>query len=203
MANYVFNSITITGKPEHLQAFQEQARFEEREFSYWNFVTPPKEALDSGEYWETNGWKDGERYGNTHNNWYNFNCREWGTKWDSVDVEPIWVKEELKDTLIGWTWQSPWSPPTPVFKAIVAQNPELAFEFDWEEEQGWGGRAVGVAGEFIITKEWDIPDAHDDYVNLGWEDRCQCESEDDSEYWYDDCPRKIALLASDPSEENE
>ena len=190
MANYVFNSVIINGKPEHIEAFKEKARFEEREFSYWNFVTPPQEAIESGEYWATNGWVEGERSGDTHNNWYNFNIREWDTKWDSCDVEPIWVEPELRDVKIGWCWQSPWSPPISVMKAMVAQNPELAFEFDWEEEQGWGGRAVGVAGEFIITKEWDIPESHEDYVNLEWEDRCQCNSEEDREYWFDDCPRE-------------
>lgn len=190
MANYVFNSMTVTGKPEHIQAFKEKARYDEREFSYWNFVTPPAEALASGEYWATRGFVNGEETGFTPNNWYEFNVREWGTKWDSIDVDPIWVKEEGRDTLIGWNWQSPWAPPVPVFQAMVAQHPDLEFDISWEEEQGWGGRAVGINGQFTIIKEWDIPESHEDYVNLEWEDRCYCQSEDDQEYWFDDCPRE-------------
>lgn len=202
MPNHVYNSMIVTGTPETIQAFKEKAAFGERDFSYWNFVTPPQEALDSGEYWGTNGWVEGARTGDTRNNWYNFNNREWGTKWDTYDLDNIWLPEEQRANSVGWAWCSAWGHPLEVMQAMVKQHPELAFDFEWEEEQGWGGRAKGVDGEFILIREWDIPESHEDYVDLGWEDRCPCQSEDDSEYWYDDCPRKIELLASNPSEEN-
>lgn len=184
MPNHVFNNIAVTGSEEAITAFKEKAATQEREFSYWNFVTPPKEAIDSGEYWATNGWVAGERSGDTANNWYQFNTREWGTKWDTYDLD---VQTAPKAFYAYFA--SAWSPPTPVFEAIVAQHPELDFEFSWEEEQGWGGKATGYGGSFVIQKEWDIPDSHAEYIELGWEDRCNCNSEDDQEYWHDDCPR--------------
>ena len=201
MPNHVYNNILVSGTPEQIQAFKEKAQSGDREFSYWNFVTPPQEAIDSGEYWQTNGWQDGERKGNTPNNWYNFNNREWGTKWDTYDIQDTYIPKEQKDTLVGWAFCSAWSPPLPVFEAIAEQFPELEFDFDWEEEQGWGGEAIGAGGMFSITREWDIPESHEDYVNLDREESCNCALEEDSEYWYDDCPRKIELLASNPSEE--
>ena len=97
MPNHVYNSMSVTGLPEDIKSFEEKARLikpenpeganEIAKFSYWNFVTPPQEAIDSGEYWATNGFIAGKESGKTPNNWYNFNNREWGTKWDAYDVE--------------------------------------------------------------------------------------------------------------------
>lgn len=185
MPNHVFNNIKVTGSEEAITAFKEKAHFDEREFSYWHFVTPPAEALTSGEYWATRGYVKGEETGFTPNNWYEFNTREWGTKWDSYDIDV-----QIAPKSFFASFSSAWSPPMPVFQAMVEQHPELEFEFYWCEEQDWGGEAIGAGGHFSIVKEWDIPDSHADYVALGWEGRCSCESEDDQEYWYDDCPRQ-------------
>lgn len=185
MANHVYNQMTVTGTPEALEAFRAKARHGDREFSYWNFVTPPQEALDSGEY-DSDHTFDGKT---GRNNWYSFNTREWGTKWDVYDLQPDLIGVEDHNWTISWS--SAWSHPLPVLEAMVEQHPELEFEFYWEEEQGWGGEAVGSGGWFSIAKEWDIPNSHADYVALDWEDRCYCESEQDPEFMYDDCPKKL------------
>jgi hypothetical protein len=183
MPNHVFNKVAVTGKPEAIKAFKEKAQKGEREFSYWNFVTPPQEALDSGEYWATHGFIAGEPSGKTPNNWYNFNNREWGTKWDTYDLH---VESAPKSFFA--TFSSAWSPPTQVFEAIVEQHPDLDFDFYWEEEQGWGGEAIGSGGYYSLTNEWDIPNSHADYVDLGKEESCYCALEDD-EFTFDDCPK--------------
>lgn len=189
MPNHVYNTLTATGSPEAIKAFREKARHEDSIFSYWNFKTPPQESLDSGEYHATHGFVAGERSGDTRNNWYNFNTREWGTKWDTYDLQEGLIQPKDRNTTFDVSFSSAWSPPLPVFEAICEQHPELDFDFYWEEEQGWGGEAIGTGGSFSIVKEWDIPNSHADYVELDKE--CYCESEDDEEYWFDDCPRKI------------
>jgi hypothetical protein len=193
MPNHVYNKMTVTGSAEALAAFKTKTqRLDEdnhpREFSYWNFITPPQEALDSGEYYATHGFVDGKDSGNTKNNWYNFNVREWGTKWDAYDIQP----DEYSITATSWTisWNSAWSPPMPVFNAISEQHPELEFDFYWEEEQGWGGEGIGATGSFSITKEWDIPESHAQWVELDMEENCACNRWDDQEEWFADCPRK-------------
>jgi len=83
---------------------------------------------------------------------------------------------------------------------MVRQHPELDFDFESEEEQGWGAAYTSSDGDdvdengvltksLILTREWDIPDSHQDYVDRGNEDGCNCQSDDDQEYWYEDCPR--------------
>lgn len=186
MPNHVYNTMSVTGSREALKAFAEKAKHEDREFSYWNFVTPPQEALDSGEYWETNGFIKGERKGDTPNNWYNFNNREWGTKWDTYDV----YAENRGDNEWQVSFTSAWSPPMPVFEAMVGQHPDLEFSFSWEEEQGWGGEATGTRGDFYVDREWDIPDSHADHVERDRLDSCLCAYYDDPKEWYRDCPRE-------------
>jgi hypothetical protein len=182
MPNHVYNTLTATGTPEAINAFKEKAQHDERELSYWNFVTPPQEAIDSGEYWATHGFVAGEASGHTPNNWYNFNVREWDTKWDTYDLHV-----ESAPRSFYATFSSAWSPPIAVFRAIAEQHPELTFDFSWEEEQGWGGEAFGSDGSFSIAREWDIPESHADNEAIGRS--CNCESESDTEYWYDDCPK--------------
>lgn len=193
MPNHVYNKMTVTGSAEALAAFKTKSqRVDEenylREFSYWNFITPPQDALDSGEYHATHGFVNGEASGHTTNNWYNFNVREWGTKWDAYDIQP----DDYSPTDTQWTisWNSAWSPPIPVFEAMVDQHPDLKFDFYWEEEQGWGGEATGADGDYFLTNEWDIPSSHADWVALNNEDRCVCSWADTQEEWWSDCPRE-------------
>ena len=149
MPNHVFNTLRVTGPLEALNAFKEKARHDDDKFSYWNFKTPPQESLDSGEYHATNGFVAGERSGDTPNNWYNLNTREWGTKWDAYD---IYVEASAPKAFYA-QFSSAWSPPLPVFEAMTEQHPDLEFDFSWEEGQGWGGEAIGAGGNFSIVKE--------------------------------------------------
>ena len=64
--------------------------------------------------------------------------------------------------------------------------PTLEFDYEYEEEQGWGGTCTFVGGEEISSDEWEIPMAHSDYKERDKE--CSCEYDDSPEYWYEDCP---------------
>jgi hypothetical protein len=208
MPNWVFNEVSVSGDADLLAEFVEKSQAvhpegvrgdagewkmsETPEFSFWNFVRPPQEAVESGEYFGTHGWSEGKSVGHTPNNWYEFNNREWGTKWDAGDVY-------LEDTggSVSISFNTAWGIPVPVFEAMCRMYPDLDFSFHAQEEQGWGaeyesakdededGNTIGVLME---TKSWDIPDSHADYVAINDVDGCVCQHEE-VEDWYDDCPR--------------
>jgi len=194
MPNWVNNYLDITGSPEAIAAFKEKAaqpyttHYKEEEqvnqdcFSFWNFKRPPQEALDNGEYFATHGFsKEHGHTGQTPNNWYNWNSREWGTKWDACDPELT-----LEDTSnLHYSFNTAWSPPTEFFEAMVEQHPELEFFISCEEEQGWGVEFEGRNGTLIVTDEWDIPNSHADYKARDRE--CYCEFGDYGDR-FDDCP---------------
>lgn len=191
MPNWVYNSIVIEGKKADLKKFLDKAKHIDEggvhDFSFWNFVTPPVDHLE--EYHADNGWtKDpntGEmvQSGNTPFNWYNWNIDNWGTKWDACEVSTEFIEGSL---LVQFS--TAWDKPDPVFEAMTEQHPELSFDFEWEEEQGWGGKALGQNGIYTNTENWDIPNSHADYIALGRSDSCNCNHNNDQEYWFADCP---------------
>ena len=159
MPNWVYNTLKITGDKSDVEAFAESAKQPSlftiegkylTEFSFANFIHPPQYALESGEYWATNGWQGGQEVGNTANNWYNWNNKYWGTKWDACNVDV-----DIAGTVATYSFETAWAPPVPVFYAMVEQFTRLSFELYYKEEQGWGGELHGDNGIHWVVKEWD------------------------------------------------
>jgi hypothetical protein len=198
MPNWVYNYVAITGKTEELKSFitksteprpYEDGLSQDRLFSFWNFVAPPEDKLD--EYFGVHGWADGKQQGDTPTNWYNWNNDNWNTKWDACDAYIAEMDENADGTAsVQISYNTAWSIPEPVMRAMVEQHPELRFTFSCEEEQGWGADFVGENGEMEETKSWDIPNSHADYVERDNEDGCICSHFDDEDQLYDDCPRE-------------
>lgn len=180
MPNWVDNTLIVTGDEADVKAFVERAaqpttQFgEERQsdLSFWNFIQPE----DMTEY---------------QLGWYEWNLKHWGCKWDagSVDVP------DRSDGFVQYTFDTPWGPPVEFYQTIVAQYPDLDFNLRYLEEQGWGGELAGSGGVFWIINEWDIPDTHEERMeHVGY---CKCEEmrDDEMEWMYDDCPRKVEATA--------
>lgn len=132
--------------------------------------------------------------------WYDWNIREWGTKWDACNPEI--TNSDPSSGSLGYRFDTAWSPAEGAYRKMVEQHPELQFEFYCEEEQGWGVEFAGENGEFFMTKEWDIPNSHKDYLDLDWECRA-CEYFSDSgdpDDLHDDCPEKPELIAKQKEE---
>lgn len=169
--------------------------------SFWNFVRPTDEELP---YYFGNEVKEEdkpdpdatqeERLAKAlkfeGSGWYDWNIRNWGCKWDANDEELDTDLTTLQpEDSLTYRFSTAWSPAEGAFRAMTEQHPELSFEFYCEEEQGWGVVFDGEAGSLSVSKEWDIPQSHADYVALDREDSCSCGYNDDQEDWYEDCPR--------------
>lgn len=244
MPNWVYTSMSVSGKTEDLLAFAEKAKqqhetqwlspdwvhnedgtntrvpAEERtiqielsgvsDLSFWNFIRPTDEELpyyfgnktkpeDEPDPDATQEERMAKALTFSGSGWYDWNVREWGTKWDANDAELDTDLAELDghiNNTLSYRFSTAWSVPTPVFEAMIRQHPTLDFEFSSEEEQGWGvefcssdGEEDGEERSLIETNSWDIPDSHADYVARDNEDGCSCSHNDDEEDWYDDCPR--------------
>lgn len=210
MPNWVYNHVAISGPRKVLERFIEVAGQDnyllksrneiDGTFSYSNFIIPPKNKLD--EYNETNGWKDGKRVGDTEYNWYNWNIRNWGVKWDAGSPE---LEDEGHQVVLRW--ESPWSVPEPVLHKMIEKFPKLQFDGRSEEEQGWGCNWYGEGGQSSFTY-WDIPGSHADYANpegYNEEHSCICHTyyEDDPTEWFGDCPgREEAIAEMEKEKEN-
>ena len=210
MPNWVFNDLHIEGSADAIQKVKAQLNapytrnnsdgeivsYSNPVISFLNIVRPPEDKMD--EYEGVHGYKDGEKQGESEYNWYNFNNREWGTKWDVA----VYDSEKHSDThliheeetKLHYYFQTAWSPPLPVIEALSLQHPELEITLRYEEEQGWGGEIYWDKTGSTIVEEWDIPDSHADYVKRDDVDGCACSREEDTNEWYDDCPGKKVVI---------
>ena len=203
MPNWVFNHLTIDGSKEDIAKVKAQVGAvvkrkykgvdevdekidEEPIFSFMNILPPPEDKLD--EYHAVHGYTGGEKTGDTEYNWYNFNVREWGTKWDARDVDLL----EDDETYLHYKFDTAWSPPTEVIAKLAEQNPNLNLSLEYREEQGWGGEVNFNGSVTVVVKEWDVPDTHAEEIEANHGDCWKCENFDgDYSDLYEDCPENL------------
>ena len=203
MPNWVYNHLTIDGSKEDIAKVKAQVgatvktkyksadevdEVVDREpiFSFMNILPPPEDKLD--EYHAVHGYANGEKTGDTEYNWYNFNVREWGTKWDARDVDLL----EDDETYLHYKFDTAWSPPTEVIAKLAEQNPNLNITLEYREEQGWGGEITFNGSTTEVVKEWDIPDSHAEEIEVNNEYCWKCENFDgDYSDLYEDCPENL------------
>lgn len=167
-------------------------------FSFWNVIAPTD--LDTYYGGEKKEVTDTEKAFSviekirhdfaTKNDWYNWNVRNWGTKWDIAVMDnneyPDTTVEITEDGSLLYHFNTAWSPVMEILNRLTQMYPSLEFDYEYEEEQGWGGKIVVKAGKVLSHTEWDIPSTHADYIEQGKE--CVCGYEDDPQYWLADCP---------------
>ena len=163
----------------------------ESELSFWNFIGPtdidayfgPEKKPDNYDTMTLDErMVEAMQFKGDH--WYDWNVRNWGTKWDANDVSLH------EDDDLSYQFSTAWSPAEGAFRAMVEQHPNLQFEFTNVEEQGWGVVFEGKNGELEEVRSWDIPSSHQEWEDTGAEcSRCSWEDQSD---WYEDCPRETA-----------
>ena len=83
------------------------------------------------------------------NNWYDWACENWGTKWDAYQFKV----QRLGDTSLYVTLETAWSPPIPIFKRLI----ELGFDVSaYYLDEGWnfiGQFECGEAFDFAVNTE--------------------------------------------------
>jgi len=87
-----------------------------------------------------------DKYG--FDNWHDWNCAHWGTKWGCYENEMD--GEQYRFT-------TAWSPLSEDIIEMLAKDIPNFF-YTYEEEQGWGAEMEYVNGERSTYFEWDAPD---------------------------------------------
>ena len=85
------------------------------------------------------------KYG--YDNWYDWCCNNWGTKWGCFDFE-------IEDAQLTFT--TAWSPMQYTIIELMSQDfPNMLWNY--EEEQGWGAEISIEEGEFVDVVQYDTP----------------------------------------------
>ena len=116
------------------------------------------------------------------NDWYNWNIRNWGTKWEVAvsdgeeypDTELLEHKSKGQDQWLVYKFNTAWSPPLVAISKLSEMVPNSLITLSYEEEGGWGGEIEFLRGNQTIL---------DDYEN-----KCrECGENDSLEYCDNDC----------------
>ena len=189
MPNWVYNGLTIEGNPEQVDKLVEQmntpfvnsvtsrgdlsyeikqTKFINPIFSFRNIIGPTD--LDAYQGQPDMSKPFGDFSGD---DWYNFNIRNWGTKWDVAVAED----DQYSDTymegpvenggnkVVYYNFNTAWSRPVPAITKLSEQYPSLLFTLSYEEETGWGGEMEFLRGVVISESEYDNKCRDCDAVN--------------------------------------
>ena len=212
MPNWVFNGLTIEGNPEQVKNLIKQMNkpfiysitavgdlsYDVKQTKYVNPIFAFHNIYNYRDAGITDEVYHGQPPRSTDfaeamkfetNDWYNFNVREWGTKWDvAVDNKSDYsntIKTVNDDGSIMYHFETAWSPVGEVLIKLSEMYPTLNFDYEYEEETGWGGACTFLGGEDIACDEYESPMSHADYKDRDKE--CVCEY-GDPESGYEDCP---------------
>jgi len=206
LPNHVNNQVTFFGKASDLRKLKKMLAMRQpielstgeyslMVFNFHSIITPEKD-----EWADYNGPQPtksgGDIFSHSTNHWYDWNIRNWGTKWNAYDEDcddgSLEDAPDEQEQSLRYSFNTAWSPPENVIRLLAVKIKELGYEisFTWwyEEEQGWGGELNYNHSEDIleIIGQWDIPSSHAEIEDRGGS--CWC-YESNEKVW-DDCPEE-------------
>lgn len=126
MPNHVSN--VLTGNAAMIEAF----KGEDGSFSFNNILLQP-DNIEVGAC--------GGKHAPNVVCWYDWNTKNWGTKWDLYDANVV------EDSFFFTT---AWSAPIPVIQALIDFYPNQDFSFYWaDEDMGYNVGGIRVAGGVV------------------------------------------------------
>ena len=112
-----------------------------------------------------------EKYG--ADNWYSWCVNNWGTKWGCYET----TFTERDDGGANYHFSTAWSPVSPRIMDMLMEDIK-SFEYEWEEEQGYGEYHIITDGEFTHFEEWDMPN----WSSERWEEDSRSEDVETNGY---------------------
>ena len=205
MPNWVYNGLTVEGNPESVKKMMEQLNqpftmmhdswdvstntymkkntlYSSPLFAFWNIIKPTD--LDAYMAQPAPATLPMDFSGD---DWYNWNVRNWGTKWDvavsSTDTHPDTTMMETANGdnhVVYYNFETAWSRPMPALINLSSQYPDLLFTLVYEEETGWGGELEILRGVVISESEYDT--------------MCrECDAKDCME-WCEECEDEVCTI---------
>ena len=193
MPNWVYNGLTVEGNPESVKKMMDQLNqpftvihdswdistntFMKKNtlcpnpvFAFWNIVKP----TDLDAYYNQPKHNPDQPFDMSGDDWYNWNLRNWGTKWDvavsSTDNLPNTYMEETANGdnhVVFYNFETAWGVPDKALVNLSSQYPDLLFTLSYEEEAGWGGEFEILRGVILEGSEYNWKCQECDYMEAG------------------------------------
>lgn len=158
MPNHCDNDLFIYGSEDSIKEFIEFSKKDDELLSADKYIPYPQKYKDmdliaeiarkNGDYHIIDGFNSGG---------YEWCVQNWGTKWGIYEAI---IKEEKfsgKRSKVIYNFNSAWSPPLPVIKAMSVKFPELKFKLKYYEGGG------GFKGTFEVQAGQVTAETNDTY----------------------------------------
>lgn len=163
MPNHCTNSLQVWGTPYHIRNF---ARDHYRHPDTWGTHPDPrigshlKSTLD---FSASVPLPEDKNQTTFHHAGYDWQCANWGTKWNAYDVTPDTfpdILKEVEDTdRLTFSFNTAWSPPAEWVVSASAKYPDLTFILKYREEgMAFCGWIVAQKGEHDENHLSDYPE---------------------------------------------
>ena len=134
MTDYCYTEIVAYGNIADVTRLHDFLSPENGGFSFDRFIPMP-EDIDWGDLGPT------EREPCGTNNWKDWRCENWGTKWDCDEVS-VTLFEGGATAHLSISYRCPWRPSFPVSRVMALSNPNLRFLMKFEDECNYGEATV-------------------------------------------------------------
>ena len=204
MPNWVYNTLTIQGPKDQVDFIKDKLNtsytrhyedywdsdtrttiakdivFSNPVFSFWNIIAPTDLSAYVRQTDHTLSIAEQLKF--EGNDWYSWNVRNWGTKWDvAVQDDDKYTETELvqhmsndEDQWLVYRFNTAWSPPMPAMINLSKLVAKCVITLSYEEETGWGGEAEFLRGTMISDSQY------------GWQCR-ECDHKEDESPWCEEC----------------
>ena len=119
MPNITTNSVLFDGTEEEIQSIEKVFLDDDGKVTFNKIIPQPKDL-----FLGNLGDKEYEKYGD--HNWYDWNCENWGTKWNAFESHAE-VSEDK--TALAVDFETAWAAPIPVAKKLKELFPSVII--DW------------------------------------------------------------------------
>lgn len=164
MPNWCYTTLTVTGPSDDITRFvngikEEQEKNEDRSMSILRTYFPTPEELNVSEQFgsvpeelEKVYEQNIEKFG--HRSWYDWNCANWGSKWNDCNTYLQDDSEGLNE--IVFSFETAWSPISEGIQRVSSLFPTLGFVLSYDEEAGfYVGAEAYLAGEQLYFDQTD------------------------------------------------
>lgn len=142
MPNHVANRVEFFGEQKNINEVMDKIKGEAEVIDFETIIPMPTNI-----YRGNLGQKEREVYGN--NNWYDWCCAHWGTKWNAYS-------QEKNGNIIYF--ETAWCMPEPIYENLAEICTELKVQFEgkWCDENWLGGNCgifeSGEDGELYVDE---------------------------------------------------
>lgn len=119
MPNHITNVVTIEAKNEVVKQIFNTIKGEETDIDFEKIIPMPAHI-----YRGNLGEAEEKKYGK-ENCWYEWSCKNWGTKWNAYES---YIEKNIL------SFDTAWAMPEPIFKALSKMFKDVIFKVKWADE---------------------------------------------------------------------